>query len=553
MAVHIRLESHELEAEPGLSLFDCADRLGLPITNSCGRKGTCRECLVEVVEGGGLLEPRTEEERHLRGDFRLACRARISGQRGTVRFRRLRWSGVQIVDAGAKLAAAPFDPTVTRDGATVLLEGEPIAQSSGPIYGVAVDLGTTTVVARLIDLESGRTVANQSFENPQRFAGSDVMARIAYAAADHERRLRLTLAAYINEAIGKFACRATDIYEVCLVGNPTMRDILFGLDVSSLGQSPYRSISEHELRAGQRTTTCLSLPASDLGLRLHPRARAYGLPVIGGHVGADAAACLLAVGALDEDRLIAIVDIGTNTELLIGNRRRMLAASCPAGPAFEGGAIACGMPAFPGAIEAVRFGDSDAPTLGVIGGGPAVGVCGSGLVDTLGELRRTGKMSELGRLAGGRRFMLDPANDIYLSESDISTIAQAKAAQVAGWILLMRRYAADYQEVEHLYLAGGFASRIATDAALRIGLIPPVARANIRSIGNAAIEGAALALCSRTLRQRLESFVTTVEHIELETEESFFDAFVDGCQFKPIAQRPGAAPDVDHRIGTDRV
>ncbi|UCF18983.1 MAG: DUF4445 domain-containing protein [Gemmatimonadota bacterium] len=546
MVVHIRLESHELEVQPGQTLFDCADRLHLPITNSCGKKGTCRECLVEVAEGGDLLRPRTEEERHLRGDFRLACRARIRGQSGTIRFRRLRWSGVQIVDSGAELpeTSRRFDPAVTRDGAEVRLEGTPIAETSGPIYGLAVDLGTTTVVVRLVDLESAHIVASQSFENPQRFAGSDVMARIAYTADDQESRLRLTLAAYINEAVAYFDCQSTDIYEICLVGNPTMRDILFGMDVRPLGQSPYRSITEHEYRARERTTTGLSLPARQLGLQLHPHARAYSLPLIGSHVGADAAACLLAVGALDEDRLIAIVDIGTNTELLVGNRRRMLAASCPAGPAFEGGAIACGMPAFAGAIEGVQLRDGEAPTLRVIGGGPAVGVCGSGLVDVLAELRRTGKMSELGRLAGGR-FAIDAVNNIYLSESDISTIAQAKAAQVAGWVLLMRRYGAVYEAIERLYLAGGFASRIAIDAALRIGLIPPVDRAKVHSVGNAAIEGATLALCSRPLRLQLESFVKTIEHVELETEEGFFDAFVEGCRFKPIAQQSRGS-DVDN-------
>ncbi len=175
-----------------------------------------------------------------------------------------------------------------------------------------------------------------------------------------------------------------------------MRDLFFGLGVGSLGQSPYRSLTEHELVAGRRTTTSVSAPARQLGLLTHAAARTYGLPLISSHVGADAAACLLTIDAAHEDRLIALMDIGTNTELLIGNRGRMMVASCPAGPAFEGGGITCGMPAFPGAIEAVRLNGAEVPFCQVIGGGEAQGICGSGLVDALGELLRDGTYEPAG-------------------------------------------------------------------------------------------------------------------------------------------------------------
>ena len=540
MTVRVGVEQQFIEAKVGLSLFDCAERLGIPITNSCYKQGTCRECLVEVLAGGDQLSPRSVEEQHLRGRFRLACRAHILDSANVVRFRPLRRGVVRILDRGEELPAIrdrlPFDPAVTRDGRTVLLDGEPLDQADGPLYGLAVDAGTTTVVVRLVDLETGEVRATQSFENPQGFAGSEIMSRIAYFPSDDEGLLQRTLIAYVNQAILAFPCQINSIYEVAVAGNSTMRDLFFGLDVRSLGQSPYRSSSEHELNAGRRTTTRLAAGAHALGLCTNPKARAYGLPLVGGHVGADAAACLLAIDAANEDRLIALMDIGTNTELLIGNRKRMLAASCPAGPAFEGGLINCGMPAFPGAIEAVELDGDGSPSCRVIGDGEAQGICGSGLVDVLGELLRVQRMNLLGRI-GAERFLLDRDAEVYLTEEDISQLAQAKAAQAAGWTLGMNHYGAQFDDLEQLYLAGGFASHLDVDAAQRIGLIPPVPHERIRQVGNAAIEGATLALLSRTLRERLESFVLSIAHIELETDADFFDAFVEGCQFKPLRQR----------------
>jgi uncharacterized 2Fe-2S/4Fe-4S cluster protein (DUF4445 family) len=540
------METRRVEAQPGLSLFECAEQLGLAITNSCQKLGNCRECIVEVSEGRELLTPPTEHEGHLRGDYRLACRARISAASGTIALRRLRHGDVSIVDAGhetpAYQRATPLEPAVTRDGASVLLDGNRIARSTGPLYGLALDLGTTTVVVRLVDLESGRVKASRSFENPQIFAGSDVMARIADASTDSEGRLRGTLTAYVNQAVKALACDPECIYEVVAVGNSTMRDLFFGLDVQTLGQSPYRSLTEYELDSGKRASTSVSGPARQIGLRAHAEARVYGLPLIGSHVGADAAACLLAIDAANEDRLVALMDIGTNTELLIGNRHKLYAASCPAGPAFEGGTIACGMPAFPGAIETVRFDGAAEPVCQVIGGGTPQGICGSGLVDTLSELLRTKRMNGLGRI-GSERFVLDSQADIYLTEQDISRLAQAKAAHAAGWTLVTKQYGAAYADIERLYLAGGFANHIDVEAALRIGLIPQLPGGRVQQIGNAAIEGATLALLSVRLRRQLEQFVRGIEHIELETDDGFFDAFVDGCQFKPLRQadRSGSA------------
>ena len=244
---------------------------------------------------------------------------------------------------------------------------------------------------------------------------------------------------------------------------------------------------------------------------------------------------MLAVDIAHEDRLVAIMDIGTNTELIVGNRHRILAASCPAGPAFEGGAISCGMPALDGAIEDVRLDDEGRFTLGVIGDSTPQGICGSGLIDVLSELRRTGRMNEMGRFEDGAdRVVLDAGHDIYLLESDVNELAQAKGANVAGLRTVFSHYGLDFDDIDVFYLAGGFGRHLNVDAARRIGLIPNLPDDRIVRLGNAAIEGASIALLSRAKRLELETTVTRVEHCRLETHPDFFDFFVFGCQFLPV-------------------
>jgi uncharacterized 2Fe-2S/4Fe-4S cluster protein (DUF4445 family) len=414
------------------------------------------------------------------------------------------------------------------------ITGEEIARSTGPVHGLAIDLGTTTVVVRLVDLESGELVADTSFENPQRFGGSDVMSRIHYDTEHPGRLLMRTAAGYLSHAIADLPVDPATIYDVVLVGNSTMRDLFFRQSVYSIGQNPYRSITEIEMAEGTRTTTSLTTSGRRSLLPIHPQARVYGVPIISGHVGADAAACLLAVNLAHEDRLVAIMDIGTNTELLVGNRDRILAASCPAGPAFEGGAIACGMPGLEGAIEDVAINDDGTFRLGVIGGGSPEGICGSGLVDLLSELLRTGRMNAMGRFEDGiEHVTLDANRNIFFLERDVNELAQAKGANVAGLQVVFSDYGIHFDDVAVFYLAGGFGRHLKKDASKRIGLIPNIADEKIVQVGNAALEGATIALVSRARRLELEALVRRVEHCRLETHPNFFDFFVDGCQFRP--------------------
>jgi uncharacterized 2Fe-2S/4Fe-4S cluster protein (DUF4445 family) len=434
------------------------------------------------------------------------------------------------------------NPAVTRNAGAICIDGEEIERSDGPIHGIAADLGTTTVVLRLYNLETGELVAGASFENPQRFGGSDVMARIHYDTLHPGKQLRRALAAYLTHAIEEFPVDPRSVYEMVVVGNSTMRDLFFRQNVHPIGQSPYRSITELRMAEGLSSTTSLTETGRRSLLPIHPRARVWGGPIISGHVGADAAACMLAAGIGQEERLVANQDIGTHTELIVGNRHPILAASCPAGPAFEGGAIACGMPALPGAVEDVRIAADGAFELKVVGGGAPAGICGSGLVTLLSELLRTGRMNECGRFEdGAARIDLDPRGRVFFLESDASELAQAKGANAAGLHVVFENYGIDFRDIEVFYLAGGFGRHIDAAAAASIGLIPPIPAECIAHAGNAAIEGASLALLSRARRRKLEELVKRVEHCRLETHPRFFDFFVEGCQFKPLEQAWRAA------------
>ena len=540
MGVSLEINLQDVAFDSESTLFELADQAGIRVPTSCEGRGKCRECLLEVTQGVECLSPLTEEEEHLPGNFRLACRTRMIATEGVVRVHTLKRGGVRVLEETYGLPDTGQlqepDPAVTREGDCVLLDGEVIAKRAGPIHGIAMDLGTSTVAMRLMDLSSGQVVATQSFENPQRFGGSDIMARIQYDTNHPGRLLQRVLLGYLTRAIETFAVDADSIYEIVIAGNPTMRDLFFGLEVESIGCKPYRSRTEQEMIDGKRSDTTLALPGAKLRLPMHPKGRVYGLPLIGCHVGADAAACLLAIGLSGEDRTIALMDIGTNTELVIGNSDRILATSCPAGPAFEGGELSCGMPAVDGAVERVAIGEGGVPDLRVIGGGDAEGVCGSGLIDLLSELLRTDRMNAKGRFQDGSdHFSVHSPNRVSLTEKDISQLAQAKGANMAGLRIVLETFGIDAGDLDVFYLAGGFARHIDLDAAMRIGLIPTLPAGRAVKVGNASLEGATIALCSMSRRHELEKLVGRIEHVQLENHPNFFDYFVDECQFAPVS------------------
>ena len=522
---------------PGRSLFDEADELSVVVPASCRRLGRCHECVVEVRAGGEQLSPRTEAEAFLSPGFRLACQAQIERADADLEFSVLR--------RRLRILMAPdghvpeVDPPVHRQGNQVVRDGgESLGTSFGRLLGLALDIGTTTVVLELVDLETGEIAAVAAFENPQRFGGSDVMSRISYDAAvpgELRQALRRALNHELRRLYGELGVDRRSVVEAVFVGNTTMRDLAFGLDVAPIGRVPYRSTTEQAARLSPERSTRLVRPAYELGILMHPRGRVIGAPIIASHVGADAAADLVATGALQTGRPFLLVDIGTNTEVIASDGQRVVAASSPAGPAFEGGGVRFGMAGADGAIEAARLVDGrfDVRT---IGGANPQGICGSGLVDLLAELRRADRLTVRGSFADrAREVTIVPELGIVLTAADVGHLAVAKAATAVGQRVLLRTLGLEPADLDRVYLAGGFANALDVDRAVAIGLLVPVDPARVIRAGNASIAGARDLLLSRRRRAELEIAVRRIEHVELEAEPDFFDLFTDGCLFEPIA------------------
>jgi hypothetical protein len=436
-----------------------------------------------------------------------------------------------------------LDPAVTREGDRILIDGVEVDRSSGPIHGIAMDLGTTTVVLRLIDLETGEMVADASFENPQRFGGSDIMARIQYdtlasgeAVAAHAGRL--------PEPRHRRASGGPEIsiYEMVVVGNSTMRDLFFRQSVYSIGQSPYRSITELEMAAGKRTTTSLVETGRRCLLPIHPRARVYGAPIVSGHVGADAAACMLAADMAHED-----------AHHRHHGYRHQHGADRRQSRSHSGGLVPR-RTGLRGRRDCLRHAGARRRHrrrahrrrrrfhLQVIGGTAPQGICGSGLVAMMSELLRTGRMNERGRFEDdGHRITLDAENGIYFLESDVNELAQAKGANVAGLqVVAGSQYGIDFDQAEPVLPGGRFGRHLNIDAAARIGLIPAICRpikgGADRERGD---RGRVDRCCSRwpsapSWRNAGPAGSSTAAWKLI---RNFFDFFVEGCQFQPVEAR----------------
>ena len=526
----------KLESVSNKTLFEYADILNVRVPTSCGRNGKCHECIVEVKRGISSLNTPTPAESFLTQGFRLACQTYIDDVDAEVQFNVLRRQPKILIESSQK--RLELDALTKMYDGNVYYDGKLIDKFKGVMYGLAIDIGTTTVVMNLLDLETGEVKYITSFENPQKFGGSDVMNRISYDTSEYQGELQKVMISSINFEIGlmsrqlKFHRRC--IYEIVVVGNATMRDLFFGVDVTSIGEKPYKSKVEIEFNQSKVKTTALNAKAKQIGLRVFPDANVYGGPLIGCHVGSDVAADLLAVGMGNNEQISMLVDVGTNTEVVVGNKDRMIAASCPAGPAFEGGEIKYGMPAYDGAIEHVQF-ERDTLKYKTISGVKPTGICGSGLIDLLAELKNTGKMNYFGVLEKRLdEFMIAPQYNLSLSRSDISALAQAKAANYCGQKIVLREYGIMPEDVSNMYIAGGFGNYLDIKNAIGIGFIANVRLENIHRVGNTALQGASQMLLSGRLRSQIEEICNNIEHIELETTEDFFELFVDGCQFNPM-------------------
>ena len=428
-------------------------------------------------------------------------------------------------------------------------------------YGVAIDIGSTTIAGHLADLADGAVLASNGVMNPQIRFGEDLMSRVSYAMMHPEGAGEMTAAVRkaLDGLIASLAMRAgikrVEILELTLVGNPIMHHLLLGIDPTPLGGAPF----------ALATDRAVSTTAAELGLRAHPGARVYVLPCIAGHVGADTAGVILAEQPHQAERMTLVVDVGTNAEIILGDKRRLLAASSPTGPAFEGAQISGGQRAAPGAIERVRidretleprfrvigvdaWSDEPAFATGVTETG-ITGICGSGIIEVIAEMFLAGIVTEDGVIDGdlaartprivadGRTFsyVLHEGDGsgagprIAITQNDVRAIQLGKAALYAGVRLLMDKLEID--DLDEIRLAGAFGSQIDPLHAMILGLIPDCDLAHVRSAGNAAGTGALIALLSGAARTEIEGVVRRVEKIETAVEPRFQEHFVEAMAF----------------------
>jgi len=616
----------------GVTVFDAASWNGIAIDSTCGGHGTCKKCKIRIAEGAvpvSSLDARAFSPDELRNGWRLACRAEattdlqievpplttrpkaatvgvgrqvilrpavqkrylelaepsLSDQRSDVERvldglddLELRVDLAVLRSLGGVLRGADYKVTaVVVDEALIDVQS---GDTTGNRYGIAFDLGTTTVVATLLDLSTGTPMAVSSMLSKQQPFGADVISRISAVMLEPGNLDRLTELAHsslsdlVTEICDEAGVDRYDVYEVALAGNATMTHLALGIDPEPLGVAPF-ILSARLLP---------EILASDIGVQVHPRARAVVFPAFGAYVGGDITAGLLASGMNRDARVRLFIDIGTNCEIVLGSRDWLLATAAPAGPAFEGAAIRCGMRAADGAIEAVvldpgtgpataagsnpashpagtparQAGSSGGVSLKVIGDCEPVGLCGSGLVDAVASLVAVGLLDRSGRfvpddvaariapglaerltmLGDERVFVLhwrgepgDVADSIFLTQRDVRELQFAKAAIASGWNVLLEEAGLTAADVQQVLLAGSFGSYLSPASAIKLGLVPKIGVMRVVSAGNVAGEGAKMALLSVRERAAALALLEEVRYVELSDRADFNDSFVEQLQF----------------------
>jgi len=496
----------------GGTILGAARKLGIGIISECGGKGKCGKCIVRIEKGGKSLNSLTGAERefNLGKNERLACQARVLGDEDIYVF--VRSAGRFSILSDTLEDKVQVNPFVHREDDKVIYNNKVIDRYRGNIYGLAIDVGTTTLALQAIDLETGKRIATASDKNPQSSYGDDVISRIDYIMRRKKglKELQQVVINGVNESLAKIDREkggiSQRIYEVVAVGNSTMRNLFFGLDVSSLGVIPFES----------RDKRAINQKASYLGLSVNPEANVYGPPLIGGHAGADALADIMVTEIYNCEKVSMIIDIGTNGEVVIGNKDEILTASCAAGGAYEGATIGSGIGAIEGAIKNIKIVDSKAK-YETIGDKPPIGICGSGLIDLLAELLKNKIMSKEAKL----REPFYITRDIVISQQDIYQLITAKAGLRLDQDLLMKYYGITLEDVDKIYLSGAFGNFINPGNAITIGLLPE-AEEKIVKIGNGALAGARQMLISQEKRRIAEDVAKRIKHIKPNEREKDF-------------------------------
>lgn len=590
-AIKVRFLPANIEAKvkAGITLMEAAVEAGVEVEGPCGGKGTCGKCRVKLIDKEEekwvhacrtLIEqdasveiPQTEVSLFRKssltetgmdieinpGIYKLYCELKPPSFQDqapdaerlflVLGNSELKYKVTILRSLSQKLREADFKVTALLTDTQLLAIEQ--GDTKSILYGLSIDIGTTTVVVSLVNMVTGETLATASATNTQNIFGADVISRIEHARYYPRglEQLNRRVVGVINQLIMKLIQNAgittADIYQAAVVGNTIMSHLFLGLDPNNLAVSPFVSVNSYQLEA----------EAKELGLAISPQAPVFVLPNIAGYVGSDTVGVILATGIDQETGVHLAVDIGTNGEIVLAHNGELYTCSTAAGPAFEGAQIRFGMRAAEGAIEGLEITNDDV-VLKVIGDTPIKGICGSGLIDAVAEFVRvgivdnSGKMSKkdeadhlppflrkrLGNTGQGNYFFLSSAAEagsepIVLTQKDIRELQLAKAAVRAGIQVLLNEANLTYEEIDDVLLAGAFGSYIDKESAVTLGLLPPVPAEKIKSVGNAAGAGAKLALLSSEIRLRGIKVAKEVRHIELSSRADFQDQFVKMLSF----------------------
>lgn len=594
--------------EEGVNFRDAALELGLIIESSCAGIGTCAKCKVIIQEGAS--PPTKVEEllltpKQIAKGTRLSCQALLRGDSVCVIPQESQLFGDQIITKGAKgafsldpdirklfvklapphlgekyfdferlLAALQdscdekiqYDFQLTKNIAALLrnndfevtavldqnkmLSVEP-GNTSDLLFGVAIDIGTTSIAAKLLNLNSGETVAVTSALNPQRAYGADVISRINYVV-EHKGGLELQhrlVAKEINTLIAKLCAdakiQAENIYKIVVAGNTVMQHFLLNIDPRNLAYTPYTPVFQGPL----------TIRATEIGIKINENGVLYAIPNLACFVGSDITAVLTVLDLEEKDHIQLVVDIGTNGEIVLGSKNKLLCTSSPAGPAWEGAYIAWGMRAARGAIERAEIVGDDLE-FRTIGGADPIGICGSGLLDLVCEFLRKNIIDKTGRILSAEDVnssvgsklksriishengsnhlaiaRVDEDKHIMLMQKDIREVQLAKSTIAAGIKILMKELQIEAEDIANIYIAGAFGNHVRGKDAIDVGLIPKIPEEKIKFIGNAALSGAEAVLLSRQARKKAEHIAGIIDYVEISDRSDFQEHFVGSMHF----------------------
>ena len=562
-------ENIKINVEEGTTLLEAEIRAGLCPDAPCGGQGKCGKCLVKA-DGEIVKACMTQVKKDVQADtlireqkaeiltegltrpveYKPGLRQKkIKMEKAVLGDNRSDWERLveltyeangknrENIRPNLSIASSLYEKMKETDTWHVIYtEDEILAlnKEAVPFYMAAFDIGTTTVVGYLINAEDGKTEAVESTMNPQTQYGADVIMRANYVLEHEIEPLSSCIRSKIDELLQKLAedaaIKREDIYQMSVVGNTCMHHLFLGISPGSLVHAPYNPAFSRRL----------TLKARDYGLRIHGEAQLLMLPNIAGYVGADTCGCLLAVRQDLKDEMTLMLDIGTNGEMVLGNKEKMAACSTAAGPAFEGAKIECGMRGAPGAVDHVAF-ENGQWKYTTVGDMPAIGLCGSGLIDLVAQLYQAGLMDEMGHLESGQEddsvFVLVPPDKsgnekgVYLTQKDIREVQLAKAAIAAGMQLLMKELQITEKEIEKVYIAGAFGNYMNPASACAIGMIPLSLQEKVEPVGNAAGEGAKIALLNTDELHMADKLVEGIRFVELAASAEFQDVFVDELAF----------------------